>query len=299
MEKLRKHFATLPKKMKESHRLFHGRGKSILELDSFNIDYFYPYVMIILYKELSESDLVKIKEILLDYDSDISGIVVQKRYLNRPLWECIYGTVEEEFVVKHQGVNYKIEFLKSQNVGLFLDMEQGRDWIFKNANEKCVLNLFSYTGAFSLMALKGGAKKVINLDMSHRSQARAKENHRLNELNLNQVKFLSHDIFKSLGRIKREGPYDLVIIDPPTHQGDHFSVAKDYPKIIKRLVEWTTPDALVLTVLNSPHHDFQYLENLVENNSDAFNFVDKLTAPEHFLETNIEHGLKMIVWKRK
>ncbi len=294
-----KHFESLPKNLLEARRLYHGRGKCIPELDSFNIDYFPPYVMIVLYKEISSIEIAKLKEIILNYDLSILGIVVQKRYLSRPEWECIHGAIANEFIVSHQGAKYKIEFLKSQNVGLFLDMELGRDWTFKNAKDKNILNLFSYTGSFSIMALIAGAKKVINLDMSHRSQKRAEENHRLNELNLNQVKFLSHDIFKSLGRIKREGPFDLIIIDPPTHQGDHFSVEKDYPKIIKRLVEWTTPDALVLTVLNSPHHDFQFLKNLVEFHSDAFYFVDKLTAPEHFLETDIEHGLKMIIWKRK
>nr|WP_315980158.1 class I SAM-dependent methyltransferase [Aliamphritea spongicola] len=148
--------------------------------------------------------------------------------------------------------------LKNQNSGLFLDMREGRRWVQQHAEGARVLNLFAYTCGFSVAALAGGAEKVVNLDMSSPALNTGRENHRLNDHDLSRVKFFAHDLFRSWGKLKREGPYDLVVIDPPSFQKGSFVATKDYLKVLRRLPELTGENAKVLSCLNSPELDSQF-----------------------------------------
>lgn len=284
-----------------SKRVFHGRGKAFPNFDFFNIDYYSPYILLIFYKEPTQNLLSDIQNFLINLKeiAPIQGIIYQKRFLPKAPSEVLYGEIPEEFNCQLNGLKFNLKFKSSQNIGLFLDFEKGREYIQLNAANKNVLNLFSYTCALSVFAMNAGANKVVNMDMSKMAMKRGYENHQLNNIDIRKVKFFDHDIFKSFGKIQKDGPYDLVIIDPPSDHGDHFKIERDYPKLIKRVEEWLTLNGEAMICLNSPHHSFEFLKNLVLENSTRLEFKEALGFPDYFLEQNPDSGLKITIWKRK
>ena len=154
--------------------------------------------------------------------------------------------------VIESGLTYRLDLGRNQNNGLFLDMRYGRDWVREHAAGKRVLNLFAYTCGFSVAAIAGGAEFVVNLDMAKAALSRGRDNHHLNNHDLKKVSFLGHELFKSWGKVRKMGPYDLIIIDPPSFQKGSFALTKDYQKILRRLPELLTADGVVLACVNDP-----------------------------------------------
>ena len=118
-------------------------------------------------------------------------------------------------------------------------MKNTREYLKNISKDKTILNLFSYTCAFSVVSVSGEASKVINIDMGKNSLSIGRENHHLNNLDTKNVKFLAHNILKSFGKIKSLSPFDIIIIDPPSFQKGSFVATKDYEKIIKRVGDFT------------------------------------------------------------
>src|SRR5450830_520546 len=167
---------------------------------------------------------------------------VQQRLEGRAETRLMAGSVPEPHEVTEAGAQYRVHVLKGQNHGLFLDMAEGRRWVREHLlahphpnglRAPKVLNLFAYTCAFSVVALQAGARQVVNVDMSSGAIAIGQQNHRLNGLDTG-ASFLAHDIFTTWGKINRAGPYDLIIVDPPTHQKGSFVATKDYARLMRR-----------------------------------------------------------------
>lgn len=121
-------------------------------------------------------------------------------------------------------------------------MAEGRRWVrefaaaFKSREGRGarVLNLFACTCAFSVVPLQAGAAQVINVDMACGAISTGQQNHQLNGLRQG-ASFLVHDIFNSWAKLTRNGPYDLVVIDPPCYQKASFVASKDYARLLRRL----------------------------------------------------------------
>ncbi len=163
--------------------------------------------------------------------------------------EVLVGDAITQTIVSENDVKYHIYLGKSQNYGLFLDMKNGRQWVKEHAKGKKILNLFAYTCAFSVVALEAGASGIVNVDNSKAPLTKGRENHRLNHHDLRDVRFEGVDIFKSFGRLKRYGPYDMVISDPPTFQKGSVDIKKDYIKIMRRLPQLLNPGGSELIVV--------------------------------------------------
>ncbi|MGH8435320.1 MAG: class I SAM-dependent methyltransferase, partial [Pseudomonas sp.] len=228
----------------EVRRLFHGRGQRWLGLEQVTVDWLQGVLLVSLFMEPSEPELVALKEMLRALtespawlDSQAHSLLLQHRYLQDSTTECLLGDVVDEWLVTENGLRFKLDLGKKQNNGLFLDMRYGRRWVQAQAQGKRVLNLFAYTCGFSVAAIAGGAEHVVNLDMAKAALSRGRDNHRLNQHDLSRVSFLGHDLFKSWGKIKKYGPYDLIIIDPPSFQKGSFVLSKDYQKVLRRLPE--------------------------------------------------------------
>lgn len=159
-----------------------------------------------------------------------TSIVLQHRYADGAPSEVLWGELNDSPVVVEHGLKYQLDIGRNQNFGLFLDMRNGRQWVQDNAKDKNVLNLFAYTCGFSVAAIAGGARQCMNVDMSRGSLNKGRDNHRLNDHDMRSVNFLGYDIFKSWGKIKKGGPYELVIIDPPSFQKGSFALTKDYKR---------------------------------------------------------------------
>ncbi|MBR9858482.1 MAG: methyltransferase, partial [Gammaproteobacteria bacterium] len=159
-------------------------------------------------------------------------------------------------------------------------------------------NLFAYTCGFSVAAIEGGAVQVVNLDMARAALSRGRDNHRLNHHDLGKVTFLGHELFKSWGKVRKLGPYDLIIIDPPSFQKGSFALTQDYHKILRRLPELLSENGRVLACVNDPNVPSQFLIDNMAEQAPALHFVERLDNPPEFTDIDPEAGLKALVFGR-
>ncbi|MGL1955884.1 MAG: class I SAM-dependent methyltransferase [Colwellia sp.] len=301
----------------DAQRLFHGRGHAYDGLSHVNVDWLSPVILITLYQAVDEQWLIAQAHTLKALIPDCTSVQVQCRYEKFAPTRLLIGDSVERTQVNENGLRYHIEFGKAQNTGLFLDMSKGREWVKSHVNNKNVLNLFSYTCAFSVVAVEGGASKVVNLDLSKASLNKGRENHRLNhhldkqlgnklgnqlgnQLDKpqasHQVVFEGMDIFKSNSRIKRHGKYDLLICDPPSFQKGSVDIKRDYAKIIRKIPQWMNNGAKLMLCLNSPDLDEQFLKDEVARFCPECVFEQRIANPDVFKEAHQGKGLKTLVF---
>jgi len=282
----------------DSYRLLHGRGRCFEGLEFVNIDFFQPVLLVVFYKEPPESWLNQFVECFRNNLSEqLSCVLVQRRYLVYAPSEVVLGYLPEKTFARRGGLLFNLHLNAQQNSGFFLDMEAGRQWIEKNVAGKRVLNLFAYTCAFSVVAVAAGAEKVVNVDMSSPALNLGRSNHQLNGLSKEKTEFVAENILKSWSRVKKPGPYDVVIIDPPSYQKGSFIAEKDYAKVIRRLPELMPQGGLVLACLNAPELSDGFLKNQFTEHLPNAEFVERLASPPDFPDVNPEQQLKLLVYR--
>ena len=289
----------------ETRRLFHGRGRCWPGLEQLTVDWLQGVVLVSLFKEPEAEQLVALKQLLQAIAlspawqaSAAHTLVLQHRYTLQSDTEWLVGEAIDECTLTEGGLRYRVDLGRKQNNGLFLDMRYGRDWVKANAGGKRVLNLFAYTCGFSVAAIEGGAQHVVNLDMSRAALSRGRDNHRLNGHDMSKVTFLGHELFKSWGKVKSTGPYDLVIIDPPSFQKGSFLLTKDYQRVVRRLPELLSENGTVLACMNDPALGSDFLIDGVTRDAPSLRFVQRLENPPEFADTDTECGLKALVFKQ-
>lgn len=287
----------------EVRRLFHGRGQRWSGLEHLTCDWLQGQMIISLFKPVEDDFLAALMDGLnglaaspLWAEKGGRCIVLQHRYADGAPSQVLVGELDTRPVVEENGLKFQLDIGRNQNSGLFLDMRYGRDWVREHAKHKKVLNLFAYTCGFSVAAIAGGADGVVNVDMAKGSLSKGRENHKLNDHNLNQISFLGHDIFRSWGKIKKYGPYDLVIIDPPSFQKGSFALTKDYAKILRRLPELLNPNGEVLACVNSPMVSSDFLIEGMQTEAPQLNFQYRLDNPPEFADIDSESALKALVF---
>ncbi|MEZ8743021.1 class I SAM-dependent methyltransferase [Vibrio sp. 10N.261.49.A5] len=288
----------------ELRRIFHGRGKFWPGLDQLTCDWVDGQLLVNVFKEVDQAFLSSLKTGLVDLtNKDIwqvkqgTSIVLQHRYADGAPSEVLWGQLNDSPVVVEHGLKYQLDIGRNQNFGLFLDMRNGRQWVQDNAKDKNVLNLFAYTCGFSVAAIAGGARQCMNVDMSRGSLNKGRDNHRLNEHDMRSVNFLGYDIFKSWGKIKKGGPYELVIIDPPSFQKGSFALTKDYKKILRRLPELLTEGGEVIACVNSPAVSPNFLIETMVEEAPNVEFIERLDNPPEFVDIDLDSSLKVLRFK--
>jgi len=211
--------------------------------------------------------------------------------------EVILGALPEQVFARRGNLLFNLHLNSQQNAGYFLDMETGRQWIEKHAVNKRILNLFAYTCAFSVVAVAAGAEKVVNVDMSSPALNLGRSNHQLNGMSKEKTEFVAENILKSWSRVRKPGPYDLVVIDPPSYQKGSFIAEKDYGKVIRRLPELMPKGGLVLACLNAPELSDDFLKKQFEEHLPQAEFLERLEAHADFPDINPEQQLKLLVYK--
>ena len=282
----------------EFKRLFHGRGGLYEGWKHLTIDSIDDILSVALYSE--EEQEKELLEMLREFvvSSRYKTIVLQRRYLKGSPSEVIVGELAENLYVVENGIKIKLNLLSNKNSGYFPDMKNGREFVRENAKDKSVLNLFSYTCAFSLAAAFGGASKVSNIDMSKGALSTGRANHHFNEIEMKGISFHPYNILKSFSRIKKKGPYDLIIIDPPTFQKGSFEATKDYIKIITKLPQIASEDCTLLACLNSPDLDSEFIIQLVKEWAPSFKFSHRLENVSDFASLDENRSLKNLVFIR-
>ena len=289
----------------ETRRLFHGRGRRWPGLEQLTVDWMQGVVLVSLFKEPDADELNGLRRVLQALvetqvwaDAKAHTLLLQHRYLPDSLTETLLGQMPEQWPLTEGGLRYLVDFGKKQNTGLFLDMRYGRDWVRAHASGKRVLNLFAYTCGFSVAAIEGGADLVVNLDMARAALSRGRDNHRLNGHDLNKVRFMDHDLFKSWGKVKNAGPYDLVIIDPPSFQKGSFLLTKDYQRVLRQLPSLLTAQGTVLACMNDPALGPDFLIGEMAREAPTLRFEQRLENPPEFADIEPEGGLKALLFRQ-
>lgn len=184
--------------------------------------------------------------------------------------------------------------------GLFLDHRPARYMVFKEAKNKKVLNLFSYTGSFSVHAAKGGAVSVDSVDLSNTYLNWAKENLKLNKLfDEEKTRLIKSDVIVFLKKaIEEQKKWDLIICDPPTFSNsksaDIFDVNRDWLKLCLLCLKVLSKNGRLYFSTNSQKIKFDEAE-LINSSEQKIRIKDitKASIPEDFRNQKI-HKMWMI-----
>lgn len=285
----------------ELRRVFHGRGHCFPCLEYINLDFYPPFLFLTSYQNIETIELQRLADQIWDsasvHSDFVKGLVYQQRAGRNTSSQVLYGVLPDPHIVIEQGLSYQVDLLKHQNTGIFPDMRNGRSFVASQSRNKKVLNLFSYTCGFSLAAMQGGAASVVNMDMNKGVLTQGKMNHKLNGFDQN-VRFFPHDILKSFGKIKKMGPFELIIIDPPSFQKGSFELTKDYQKILRRLPEVVSNNAILLLCANSPDlSEKDFIGLISEHAGDEFSFEYRLENLPDFPEKDQDKNLKALVYR--
>jgi len=283
----------------DAQRLFHGRGGRFPGCEAWTLDAFPPVWLVTKFGDASADEVTTLTEALQQRQAQIApgqplNAVLQTRHEGRSTTTVLAGAVPDSHVVTEDGAQYRINLLRGQNHGLFLDMAEGRRWVRSHAKGHKVLNLFAYTCAFSVAALQGGAKEVVNLDMAQGTLTTGQQNHQLNGFT-SGAKFLAHDLFSSWGKVTRMGPYGLVIADPPSYQKGSFVANKDYARLVRRLPDLLRPGGHALLCLNAPEIPEQFLRDMLAEQAPELQLLQRLNNPATFADVSPDRALKVLI----
>ena len=297
----------------DARRIFHGRGGLYPGCEQWTLDAYPPVFVLTSFAPVVEEALATIGAALtVRWQAIAPGVSLDwvfqcrddsLRARSGSELRLMAGAVPEPHVVTEVGAKFRVHVARGQNRGLFLDMAEGRRWVRDYAAARSqeryglkVLNLFAYTCAFSVVALQAGARQVVNVDMSHSALAIGQQNHQLNGI-AHGASFLPHDIFSSWGKITRGGPYELVIVDPPSYQKGSFVATKDYARLMRRLPDLVAPGGHVLLCLNAPELGLDFLQGQMQELAPELVYLERVANPAVFADRDSEHALKVLVYR--
>lgn len=154
--------------------------------------------------------------------------------------------VGDALVVHEDGAKLLARPHSGQKTGLFLDQREHRALVGRWAAGRLVINLFAYTGGFSVAAARGGAARVTTVDVAPAAIDDARENFRLNGIDPDEHEFVVADVFEWTPN----GPTDLLIVDPPSlakEKRSEGAARSAYRKLHRRLGPWVVRDGLLAT----------------------------------------------------
>jgi 23S rRNA (cytosine1962-C5)-methyltransferase len=198
------------------------------------------------------------------------------------------SSLQHEFEVKENNLKFIVNLSDYLDTGLFLDHRMTREKVKDDAENKKILNLFCYTGSFSVYGAAGGATEVVSVDLSKTYLGWAERNMKLNGFEDEQkYKFVQADVLQYLKTIP-ENYFDLIILDPPTfsnsqRMNDFLDVQKDHPQLINDcLKEMSTNGILYFStnyskfVLQKEKINTSSIQDITRATT-AFDFEGKLT----------------------
>jgi 23S rRNA (cytosine1962-C5)-methyltransferase len=126
------------------------------------------------------------------------------------------GNPPAEVLITENGLKFAVNFSQGHKTGYYVDQRENRQQVRELVKDKDVLDCFSYTGGFTLNALRGGAQSVMTIDSSGEALSLARKNIEQNNLSLDKVEFLEADIFYQLRKFRDQArQFDVIILDPP------------------------------------------------------------------------------------
>jgi 23S rRNA (cytosine1962-C5)-methyltransferase len=187
---------------------------------------------------------------VLNVDNDAIYVKQRKRMHHRQQQYEKNDDEKQFFTVEENGFKFLINLTNYLDTGLFLDHRVTRKMVFEKAQDKRVLNLFCYTGSFSVYAAKAGAKKVTSIDLSKTYLQWAEDNFTINLLKKNpNYEFVHADVVQHLKTLLPNS-YDIIVMDPPTFSNskrmdDFLDIQRDHVQLINDCLRILSPNGLL------------------------------------------------------
>ena len=202
----------------------------------------------------------------------------------------VYGQEAPDFfTVLENGVLYQVFMNDGLMTGIFLDQHEVRGSLVDGlAMGKSLLNMFSYTAAFSVAAAMGGASQTTSVDLAKRSRELSQAHFQANGLSTDDHRFIVMDVFEYFKYAKRKGlTYDVIVLDPPSfarNKKQTFSVAKDYHKLISQSLEILNPRGIIIASTNAANVSRQKFTEQIDKGfaGRSYQILNKYGLPADF-----------------
>ena len=202
----------------------------------------------------------------------------------------VYGQEAPEFfTVLENGVLYQVFMNDGLMTGIFLDQHEVRGSLVDGlAMGKSLLNMFSYTAAFSVAAAMGGASQTTSVDLAKRSRELSQAHFQANGISKDDHRFIVMDVFEYFKYAKRKDlTYDVIVLDPPSfarNKKQTFSVAKDYHKLISQSLEILNPGGIIIASTNAANVSRQKFTEQIDKGfaGRSYQILNKYGLPADF-----------------
>ena len=202
----------------------------------------------------------------------------------------VYGQEAPDFfTVLENGVLYQVFMNDGLMTGIFLDQHEVRGSLVDGlAMGKSLLNMFSYTAAFSVAAAIGGASQTTSVDLAKRSRELSQAHFQANGISTDDHRFIVMDVFEYFKYAKRKDlTYDVIVLDPPSfarNKKQTFSVAKDYHKLISQSLEILNPEGIIIASTNAANVSRQKFTEQIDKGfaGRSYQILNKYGLPADF-----------------
>jgi 23S rRNA (cytosine1962-C5)-methyltransferase len=273
-------------------RMFNGEGDGIGGLI---IDHYDGYYVISWYSK----GIYEFRELIinaLNKTVEAKAIYQKKRFDTKGQYieedDFVMGKQPEfPLIVKENGVNFAVYLNDGAMVGVFLDQRDVRKTIRdRYAKGRTVLNMFSYTGAFSVFAAVGGAVKTTSVDLANRSLPKTMEQFSVNGIDHEAQDIIVEDVFKYFKyAVKKNLTFDMVILDPPSFAKSKkftFSAAKDYKNLLKDAISITEKNGIIVASTNASTFDMKkfkgFIDTAFKESNQRYKLLEEFSLPDDF-----------------
>ena len=202
----------------------------------------------------------------------------------------VYGQEAPDFfTVLENGVLYQVFMNDGLMTGIFLDQHEVRGSLVDGLTMgKSLLNMFSYTAAFSVAAAMGGASQTTSVDLAKRSRELSQAHFQANGISTDDHRFIVMDVFEYFKYAKRKDlTYDVIVLDPPSfarNKKQTFSVAKDYHKLISQSLEILNPEGIIIASTNAANVSRQKFTEQIDKGfaGRSYQILNKYGLPADF-----------------
>jgi 23S rRNA (cytosine1962-C5)-methyltransferase len=274
-------------------RVFNGEGDGVGGL---SIDYYDDYYVFTWYSK----GIYSFKNDILEAfkkSAKYKGIYEKKRFNTKGMYldsqsDFIAGVESPKpLIVKENGVNFAVYLDDGAMVGVFLDQKDVRKTLRDiYAKNKTLLNTFSYTGAFSIFGVVGGAIKTTSVDLAKRSLTKTSEQFKINNIDSKEQDIIVEDVFNYFKfAVRKKLLFDIVVLDPPSFARSKkhtFSASKDYVKLLKEAIQITNKGGLIVASTNSANFSMMRFRDFIKQAfyelNEKFKVLESFTLPKDF-----------------
>lgn len=290
-------------------RLLNGEGDG---LGGLTIDWYDGYLVLSWYNDTIYSYQAELIGCIKEVLPSIKGIYEKIRFANASNTQSQFvsgASAPEPLVVLENGVRYATYLNEGLMTGIFLDQKDVRGTLTEGiASGKTVLNTFSYTGAFSVAALIGGAAHTTSVDLAKRSVEKTREQFEVNGIDAGTQDILVMDVFNYFNYAQKKGKtFDIVVLDPPSfarNKKKTFSVAKDYGTLTIEAAHLVTENGYLVASTNAANVTFEKFDKMVQSGiketGKSFKKMNVYRLPEDFsVSSDFVEGnyLKVIIYQ--